>query len=355
MEVRVVNWRCIEDLEIETSRLNVFVGKNSTGKSSLAYALYFTSKTSEGKPMAPEWVLAQLYGYGFDKVARIVNGKPQFPVSIKAGEHELIVRPVPGEGRFEVIRPKTSPWTDEFLLPSRRIDFMHILMFLPKLVRASVRGTAASLRELTGPSVAAVSMFTWLFELVKELPILPPFGHFATDLTRALGVPIEPLSREIPELGSYTVVIPYLIRLMDIRIRDPFTKLELPLELSPDGVVDFAIFDAMTERAPEGSLIVIEEPEIHKNPLMILDFIKQVAERALDRDLTVVMTTHSDLVPSALAKLVGDGLLEVDDLRIYYFRRSKKRPWTQVSEIPIFEDGTTGGFPDAEEVISRLF
>jgi predicted ATP-dependent endonuclease of OLD family len=36
IKLKVTNWRCIENLELELSKINVFIGPNSTGKSSLA-------------------------------------------------------------------------------------------------------------------------------------------------------------------------------------------------------------------------------------------------------------------------------------------------------------------------------
>ena len=358
MRVRVTNWRCIKDVELELSKLNVFVGRNSTGKSSLAYAIYFASKSSEQRPLTPGSLLMHLYGYGFNYVARIVDGKPQFPISIRIGDYELMVRPRESKqaehAEFEIIRPPRSPWADEYLLPSRRIDYIHILMFLPKITRTIAKGTAGP-RALTGSLGGLVSMLSGLFEVFKELPVIPPFGTFAMDLTRALGVPIEPISREVYDVGSFTVSIPYVVQLIDVTFKDPFTKLMLPLELSPDGIVDLSVFAIMTERIPNRSLVVIEEPEIHKNPVMIMDFTKQIARRALDKDFTVIMTTHSDIIPLTLAKLVGDGVLRIEDLKIYYLRRSAEDPWTNLSDIKVYEDGTVEGFPDAEEVVSHLF
>ena len=355
MEVQVVNWRCIKDVELELSRLNVFMGRNSTGKSSLAYAIYFASKSSEQRPLTPDDLLMQLYGYGFDMLARIADDEPQFPISIKIGDQELVVRPKQGEaGKLEVIRPRESPWVDEYLLPSRRIDYLHLLMFMSKLARAAT-GERARTRPLTGALAGIISMLGGFLEIFKELPIIPPFGRFAMDLTRALGVPIEPISGEIHDVGIYIVSVPYVLQLVDFTFKDPFTKLMLPLELSPDGIVDLSLFDIMTARVPEGSLIVIEEPEIHKNPVMVMDFAEQMARRALERDLTIVMTTHSDLIPSALAGLVGHDFLKPDDLKVYYLSRTAEKPWTEVTELEIYEDGTFEGFPDAEEVVSRLF
>ncbi|MFQ6072158.1 MAG: AAA family ATPase [Methanosarcinales archaeon] len=49
MKLILSNWRCIDNLEIDLSKINVFLGKNSTGKSSIGYAMYLASKVSSSK------------------------------------------------------------------------------------------------------------------------------------------------------------------------------------------------------------------------------------------------------------------------------------------------------------------
>jgi hypothetical protein len=139
VKIRVTNWRCIEDLELELARINIFVGPNSAGKSSLAYAIYFASKS---RSHDPQTLLFQLYGYGPDMVARRVNGKPRFPVSIKIDDSELIVEL--REGKPAVMkRSQASPWAGEFLLPSRRVGYFQVIRLLQKIseiARGSVQG-----------------------------------------------------------------------------------------------------------------------------------------------------------------------------------------------------------------------
>lgn len=122
--------------------------------------------------------------------------------------------------------------------------------------------------------------------------------------------------------------------------------------MAPDGIVDFSIFDVTTQRIPENSLVVIEEPEIYKNPLRLMEFTENIVERVLDKKLTLITTTHSDIPLTTMAKLVREENLKAKDVKIYYFKRD---PWAQISEIRLYEDGTLEHLPDAEELITRLF
>ena len=371
VNLRVVNWRCIESLEFELAKLNVFIGPNSTGKSSLAYSIYFASKS---KTYDPQYLMTQLYGHDFNMVARLVENEPQFPISIRIADSEFSVRPEPllklpklpgkdeeqkieekevkeeseGDRSFEITRLSKSPWVDEYLLPSRRVDYVHIMAFLPKItreLRAKPEGEAVT--RMFGSWIGGV------FELIRALPILPPFGIFASDYTKALtGFQPAPLGGKLREAGSYIIDISPLFSLIEHTFIDPYTELQLPTELAPDGLVDSSIFDGITQKIPANSLVVIEEPEIYKNPLRLMEFTEHIVERVLDRKLTLITTTHSDIPLTTMAKLVSQETLEAEDVKIYYFKRD---PWTKISEIKLYEDGTLERLPDAEELITRLF
>jgi len=359
VNLRVVNWRCIEDLELQLARINVFVGPNSTGKSSLAYATYLASKS---RSVDPQYLLTQLYGCNFDKVARLVEDRPQFPITVRINGSEFSVKPselinlpkLPGKTEhpkdmkqtveFEITKLSSSPWTDEFLLPSRRVNYIQIIMLLPKIM--------GELR--TKPEAAFIQSFIGgLFELFKTLPLFPPFGAFALDYTRALtGIQLESAGGELRDAGSYVVNIHPLFSLLELTIQDPYINLKLPAELAPDGLLDFSIFDSMTQKIPKNSLVVIEEPEIHKNPLMVMEFTERIAKRVLDKEITLIMTTHSDIPLTTIGKLVAEKALRAADVKIYYLTRD---PWTKLSEIKVYEDGTLESLPDIEKLITRLF
>jgi len=353
VRLKVVNWRCIEDLELELSRINIFIGPNSTGKSSLAYAIYFASKSKDSDP---RFLLRQLYGCEFDKVARLVDNIPQLPISIRIDGSEFSVKPVelPKEAKkpetmekergLEIVTLSSSPWKDEFLLPSRRVNYIQILMFLPKIMdELRSKPEAALIGILAGG----------LFELFKTLPILPPFGAFAMDYTRALtGLRLESVKGGLKDAGYYIVNIHPFLSLIKLAVQDPYIKLQLPAELAPDGLLDFAIFDSITQKIPEDSLVVIEEPEIHKNPLMMKEFTEHIVKKALDKKLTLVMTTHSDIPPITVGKLIAKKHLTPEEVKVYYFKRD---PWTKTSEIKVYEDGTLESLPDTEELITHLF
>lgn len=339
VKIKVVNWRCVDELELDLSKINIFIGPNSSGKSSLAYAIYFASKSGR---IDPSTLIMQLYGHRFDKIARFFNGSPQSPIIIKLDNSELHIELI--NGMIKTLTPSNSPWRDEFLLPSERVSLIQLLMILPRLIGEFLKKPEASFM---------IGFIKTFYDLIATLPLSPPLGLFAADYLRATtGVKLEHVEGEFKEAGSYMLKISMLMPMAELMFQDAYTKLNLPAELAPDGLLDFAIFDSMTKKVSNNSLVVIEEPEIHKNPLKIIEFTEHIVNRALERDLTIIMTTQSDIPILTIGKLISKKALNVNNVKIYYLKRE---PWTRIREIKIYEDGTFETLPDSEELVTRLF
>jgi len=336
----VRNWRCIEEVEVSLEPITVFIGRNSTGKSSLAYAPYFLAKVVEWKDANK--VLLQLYGVQLDGVVRSDGMQRFYPLVVEVGSSRFEAR-----SASDVSIPESSPWTSGYLLPSQRLGFIKISQFIPKLGR-EVMGKYPEAR-------VTLAFASFIFEMVRGIPILPPLYFFLEDLMKLYLGKGFLKRRELGDMGALIEEsIPFL-NLIIYEYEDPFTKLRLPLDLSPDGFVDSALVRMFVENVPEKSLVVIEEPEIHKNPIQIVEFVRYIAEKAVERGLTLVMTTHSDLALQAIAKAVESKVIEARHTAIYYFERSRENPWTRIRRLEVYEDGTIEELPDVEKVVAALF
>jgi len=175
-------------------------------------------------------------------------------------------------------------------------------------------------------------------------------AKFLLDLDRVVGKSLQ------LDHGDYIISITPQMAYLTLKIVDPYnTSLILPPEEAPDGKTDYMLIKFVLNNALKNSLIVIEEPEIYKNPLFQFEMMDEISKLALDKNLTVVMTTHSEIIPLSIAKLVEVGKLKPDDVRIYYLTRSKEEPWTKIRKIDVYEDGTLEELPDSEKITAQLF
>jgi AAA15 family ATPase/GTPase len=277
MRVKIKNWRCIKEVEFDLSRINVFLGQNATGKSSLAYALYLLSKAPKlGKIQA----LKTLYGLDYKSVVRVEKDKPCYPVEIIVDKYSIKIdkrqKSEITENLNEVknVVPSISensdsPWNDEYLLPSGRVAYFQALRYLPKLAK-----------EIQQVIPLAID---FLKPILGEF-LFPPAQVFFSDLNRALtGYRIEPVKGSLKSLGDYIVEITPLTTLFTFTVYDPFTRHKIPAEIAPDGQADQMIIDIILERALEKSLVVIEEPEIYKNPVFQFEIMEKISELAIKK------------------------------------------------------------------------
>jgi hypothetical protein len=101
------------------------------------------------------------------------------------------------------------------------------------------------------------------------------------------------------------------------------------------------------------STILIEEPEIHLHPRAQAKLIESLVKVAKERDLQLILTTHSEHVLFRLLTLVREGILPSEELKIYYFERNRlKPPEVFIDELNVNERGELDkglkGFFEAE-------
>ena len=339
MKFYVKNWRCIEEVDIELSRVNIFMGKNSTGKSSLAYAAYFLSKLTEWKD--PNSLAQQLFATSLDGIIRRDIAGPHYPQVIQVDKTLFEAKT-----KEDYTIPTTSPWKDSYLLPSGRVSALKYSQLLSDYISKSIETT---------PSMRPLLIFTGaLTELMKALTI-PPLLLFIYDWVKVHTGKALIEKKELGNTGTALLKASTLLSLLELHYIDYFTNLEIPLHQAPDGFIDILIIKSTIDKAPEGSLIVIEEPENFKNPLLLIDLTKEIVHKAIEKHLTIIMTTHNDLLVRAIAKAIEEGTATPSDIAIYYLERSKENPWTKTRRIAVYEDGTVEEYPHAEGVITKLF
>jgi energy-coupling factor transporter ATP-binding protein EcfA2 len=92
--------------------------------------------------------------------------------------------------------------------------------------------------------------------------------------------------------------------------------------------------------ARPSSTIMIEEPEIHLHPRAQAKLIECLAREAKNRDLQLILTTHSEHVLFRLLTLVREGFLRPEELKVYYFERKEiMPPKISIEELRVDEKG----------------
>ena len=90
--------------------------------------------------------------------------------------------------------------------------------------------------------------------------------------------------------------------------------------------------------APEGSLILIEQPELHLNPRLAV-WIGDVLLSAIQKSKTVLAETHSEHIVLRLRRRVAEGALSADRLALYFARRSLEEGRSYLRRIRLDDTG----------------
>ena len=75
--------------------------------------------------------------------------------------------------------------------------------------------------------------------------------------------------------------------------------------------------------APDGSYIIVENPEAHLHPSAQARVMNELIEAATNRNIQLIVETHSDHVLNTSLRAVNDHRLNKDDFEILFFSNSK--------------------------------
>lgn len=285
MELRILNWRCIADEKIELSKkINIFFGKNSTGKSSVAYAIYMLGRLHE----KPERLVSSLFGGRLQSLVRIENGDRKYPLelSLKSDDRESSII-LDSDGLK--VKKKDQIWSETYMAIAGRYGLLLTYSALSDFLSSVMKDEVS--KEEKKKTIKLLSAFLSAINPSLRLSLLAAY----------------PISE----------------------VKD-----------SPSGLVDYTILNLMVSKAKNNSLIVIEEPESHKNPVMQIELMKNLIKAVKEKNLTLVLTTHSETIIHTVLKEIEEGYISSDDVKFHHFIRSEQKSWTEIKEINVHEDGS---------------
>jgi len=335
MELKILNWRCIADKKIELSKkINIFFGKNSTGKSSVAYAIYMLGRLHEKDP---ESLVSSLFGERLQSLVRIENGDRKYPLelSLKSDDKESSIT-IDSDGLK--VKKKDQIWSETHMAIAGRYGLLLTYSSLSDFLGSVMKGEVS--KEEKEVAIRLLSVFLPFIDIFLKSPLLAPLPIFIEEILKACGVKVKPEKKEFG-IGAFEFEPLVFASSTLLKYYDMINKnLELTVKEAPSGLVDSAILNLIVSKAEKKSLIVIEEPEEHKNPVMQIELMKNLIKAVKEKDLTLVFTTHSEIIIHSILKEIEEGDISSDDVKLHYFIRSEQEPWTEIKEINVHEDGS---------------
>ncbi len=282
----------IKEAELELGDLTIIAGRNNTGKTYVAYALYGSLKTWEAIDLRPSPEVKGVVGKLEKKiVAEMFNSSLE---------------------NFEDASVQIEVEKDEFTLPSlspfilsaerfgislfyRELDFTknRIVEILQEIGRDKERSSFEPYRIIDKIASRYAMPIKDNIDYTRSIPDLQKHRSEISD---------SHLSNGIRDLmgGSYTASGD------DIRFKSKARKsgFDIPLHVassSARGLSDLYFF--LRHVAKKNQLLIIDEPESHLDTANQIQFARLLA-RAVHAGLKVLITTHSDYIVKEINNLL---------------------------------------------------
>lgn len=142
--------------------------------------------------------------------------------------------------------------------------------------------------------------------------------------------------------------------LVELRLEDPKQLLSINLYDMGFGISQVLPIIVEGFYAPDNSLLIIEQPEIHLHPKLQAEMSDLLIEIAKNKKKLIV-ETHSEHLLLRLQRRVIEGKLKKDDIAIYFFKLTKKG--TTIRRIEFDEIGNFKNWPAGlfEEDVKESF
>ena len=114
-------------------------------------------------------------------------------------------------------------------------------------------------------------------------------------------------------------------------------KTRLDLALSSSGARQIMTIITQLFWTAEGSLLMIEEPEISLHPKAQIDVLEMFAEAIREDHKQILATTHSHILLQALGYMVHKGWLAREDIAVYHVE--KRKTGTTAKALPLGKNG----------------
>ncbi len=352
--IALQNFKCFaEKTEIDLARVSLLYGHNGRGKSSLSQALLMVGQSMKKRNDLDElYVREELIDLGaFRDICTAGSTSDEIKFWIEADNDLLELGFKPMSGKPQVGGLSTFVYNGE-----------------NRFVAQGIQGVT----DADGHSKVAYSTSDiTILQLLKDINFvsagrLGPVNDMVRNDTltaRQVGTRgeflINALSHQTPEFIAYVgKCLSAILNGAAIRIPAPnANRLELMLN-SRNGDQVFqpinvgfgysyvlpVIVSALL--AEKGSMLVVENPEAHLHPRAQSRIMEFLVSQALEKDLQVLIETHSDHVVNGLRISMKKGILKPKDGLIQHFAYDNGTVTPVITSITIDKEGNLSSYPD---------
>ena len=378
--IRVTNFKCWEEVQLETKPLTVLIGPNGSGKSSILQALvllkrFITTPSALSLDTLGDLTYADYFNLGrFEELVHKHERARDIGVGIEVRDNNYAVSysVAFGEKRCQARLTSKDVKIDllvEFSIPyplnatsSRRVEVEKGQAY--NLIWNGISASVQHVAPQPPPSKELIDLLGAHLRLLRGTYFIHPRHFFRScmypfttsiDYSKpfitdqelanimALNSDVEEkVARWCEEVSEVEIISKSIPPHFAVRVEARWGKFRVPLALEGAGLNRLAYI--LTSLAvPETKLLLVEEPETHLHPRLLFNLGRRLPRILREEGKQMLITMHSEHLILALLTGVAEGSVKRDDFAVYYFER--EGPVAKARKLEVNEKGQVEGGP----------
>jgi predicted ATPase len=280
------------------------------------------------------------------------NNITQFGMNLKVGRE-----------RYEFIHSnyktelQNEDKEDEYLLPhpircygfpDETVSYYKNVGFLPKLT-LSFENLFSRIRYLGPLRENPKRIYTWSGETPSDVGIYGERSISALLATRNLGLPIETKIEEWMQktelLSSFKLksIAEERRELFEVRVKKDNVSSEVLITDVGFGVSQILPVLVLCYYVPEGSIILLEQPEIHLHPSVQADLADVLVDVVMNRNVQIIVESHSEHLLRRLQRRIAEEEIPSDKVNLYFCEMENGA--SKIEKLELDEDGYIKNWP----------
>jgi predicted ATPase len=352
--IQLENFKASRDLDVRLARLTLLAGPNSSGKSTLLQAIAVL-RQSDTLGLRLSGDLLQL-GQCRDVLNQDASGDAiAITINEDGVEHRWVSR---GEPDFDELPFSESPTTRPKFVVSDHFQFLQANRIVPHTLYPQASHQARATGFL-GPRGEYTVAFLSTAEKIK-VPTKRMSPRKATDAQSSLLDKISPTDSLLDQVAGWLQHISPGVRLSAPalkgtdevmlqfsyagRLRESGSDDYRPTNVGFGLTYSLPIIVACLS-APQGALLLLENPEAHLHPRGQAALGDLIARCASD-GVQILVETHSDHLLNGVRLAVKRKVIESEDVVLHFFQRSVETGEAFVQSPVLFDNGRLSNWPE---------
>jgi predicted ATPase len=232
--------------------------------------------------------------------------------------------------------------------PDETVSYYKNVGFLSKLT-LSFENLFSRIRYLGPLRENPKRIYTWSGETPSDVGIYGERSISALLATRNIGLPIETKIEEWMQktelLSSFKLksIAEERRELFEVRVKKDDVSSEVLITDVGFGVSQILPVLVLCYYVPEGSIILLEQPEIHLHPSVQADLADVLVDVVMNRNVQIIVESHSEHLLRRLQRRIAEEAIPSDKVNLYFCRMENGA--SQIEKLQLDDEGYISNWP----------